>query len=123
MPKSCHLSRCSTPVCTIYPSVSLTLKNFWHNVSLSDVELVPEALLRNVCGNCFHPDLISSALGSNDVLKSWVRGEVEGSVKHVMNQTEAYTVLLSFAIKLRRKPRSDDTANYNWIKLSSLMNH
>ena len=46
------------------------LKNFWHNVSLSDVELVPEALLRNVCGNCFHSDLISSALESNDVLKS-----------------------------------------------------
>ena len=89
------------------------LKNFWHNVSLSDAELVPEALLRNVCGNCFHPDLISSALGSNDVPKSWVRSEVEGSVKHVINQTEATLSSLSFAIKLRRKPRSDDTANYN----------
>ena len=50
------------------------LQDFWNNVSLSDVELVPETLLRNVCGNCFHPDLISSALGSNTVLKSWVKG-------------------------------------------------
>ena len=43
------------------------LQDFWNNVSLSDAELVPETLLRNVCGNCFHPDLISSALGKNTV--------------------------------------------------------
>ena len=55
------------------------LQDFWNNVSLSDVELVPETLLRNVCGNCFHPDLIGSALGSNAVLKSWVKGELEGA--------------------------------------------
>ena len=44
------------------------LKDFWNNVSLSDVELVPETLLRNMCGNCFHSDLISSALGSKQCL-------------------------------------------------------
>ena len=65
------------------------LQDFWNNVSLSDVELVPETLLRNVCGNCFHPDLIGSALGSNTVLKSWVKGELEGPSKLVMNQAEA----------------------------------
>ena len=65
---------------------------FWNNISLSDVELVPETLLRNVCGNCFHPDLIGSALGSNAVLKSWVKGELEGPSKLVMNQAEAYAV-------------------------------
>ena len=81
------------------------LKNFWHNVSLSDAELVPEALLRNVCGNCFHPDLISSALGSNDVLKSWVRGEVERSVKHVMNQTEAYTVFAELCDQIEKEAK------------------
>ena len=68
------------------------LQDFWNNVSLSDVELVPETLLRNICGNCFHPDLISSALGNNAVLKSWVKGEVEGPSKQVMNQAEADAV-------------------------------
>ena len=68
------------------------LQDFWNNVSLSDAELVPETLLRNVCGNCFHPDLISSALGNNTVLKSWANGEVEGPSKQVMNQTEAHAV-------------------------------
>ena len=68
------------------------LQDFRNNVSLSDVELVPETLLRNVCANCFHSDLISSALGSNTVLKSWVKGEVEGPSKQVMNQTEAHAV-------------------------------
>jgi len=68
------------------------LQDFWNNVSLSDAELVPETLLRNVCGNCFHPDLISSALGNNTVLKSWAKGEVEGPSKQVMNQTEAHAV-------------------------------
>ena len=57
------------------------LHNFWNNVSLSDAELVLEALLRNVCGNCFHPDLISSALGSDTILRSWAKGEVEGDAK------------------------------------------
>ena len=68
------------------------LQDFWNNVSLSDAELVPETLLRNVCGNCFHPDLIGSALGNNTVLKPWVKGEVEESSKQVMNQTEAHAV-------------------------------
>ena len=81
------------------------LQNFWNNVSLSDVELVPETLLRNVCGICFHPDLISSALGSNDVLKSWVRDEVEGSVKQVMNQTEAYTVFSELCEQIEKEAK------------------
>ena len=68
------------------------LHDFWNNVSLSDAELVPEALLRNVCGNCFHPDLIGSALGSNTILRSWAKGDVEGPSRYVMNQTEAHAV-------------------------------
>ena len=71
------------------------LQGFWTNVSLSDAELVPESWIRNVCGNCFHPDLVSSALGNDAILKAWVRGEVEGPDKYVMNQPEAYAVFSS----------------------------
>ena len=77
--------------------------DFWNNVSLSDVELVPETLLRNVCGNCFHPDLIGSALGSNAVLKSWVKGELEGPSKLVMNQAEAYAVFSKLCEQIEKE--------------------
>ena len=81
------------------------LKDFWNNVSLSDVELVPETLLRNMCGNCFHPDLISSALGSNTFLKSWAKGEVEGSSKLVMNQAEAYAVFSELCEQIEKEAK------------------
>ena len=81
------------------------LKDFWNNVSLSDVELVPETLLRNMCGNCFHPDLISSALGSNAFLKSWAKGEVEGSSKLVMNQAEAYAVFSELCGQIEKEAK------------------
>ena len=81
------------------------LKDFWNNVSLSDVELVPETLLRNMCGNCFHPDLISSALGSNAFLKSWAKGEVEGTSKLVMNQAEAYAVFSELCGQIEKEAK------------------
>ena len=81
------------------------LQDFWNNVSLSDVELVPETLLRNMCGNCFHPDLISSALGSNTFLKSWANGEVEGSSKLVMNQAEAYAVFSELCEQIEKEAK------------------
>ena len=79
------------------------LQDFWNHVSLSDAELVPEALLRNVCGNCFHPDLISSALGSNTILRSWAIGEVEGPSRQVMNQTEAHAVFSELCEQIERE--------------------
>ena len=81
------------------------LQDFWTNVSLSDVELVPEALLRNVCGNCFHPDLIGSALGNNAVLQSWVKGDVEGPSEYVMNQTEAHAVFADLCEQIEREAK------------------
>ena len=81
------------------------LHNFWNNVSLSDAELVPEALLRNVCGNCFHPDLISSALGSDTILRSWAKGEVEGPSRYVMNQTEAYAVFSELCEQIEKESK------------------
>ena len=81
------------------------LQGLWNNVSLSDVELVPETLIRNMCGNCFHPDLISSALGSNTVLKSWVKGEIEGPNRQVMNQTEAYAVFSELCEQIEKEAK------------------
>ena len=54
------------------------LHNFWTRTSIEDAEALPEHLVRNYCGNSFHPDLISSALGNNTVLRDWVSGNGEG---------------------------------------------
>ena len=77
------------------------LKDFWNNVSLSDVELIRETLLRNICGDCFHSDLISS----NAFLKSWTKGEVEGSSKVVMNQAETYAVFSELCGQIEEKAK------------------
>ena len=79
------------------------------------MELVPETLLRNVCGNCFHPDLIGSALGSNTVLKSWAKGELEGPSKLVMNQAEAYAV---FSKLCEQNEKEASVRSYNSTRRS-----
>ena len=81
------------------------LHGFWTNISLSDAELIPETLIRNVCGNCFHPDLVSSALGSDTILRAWAKGEVEGPDKYVMNQTEAYAVFSTLCEQIEEEAK------------------
>ena len=58
-----------------------------------------------MCGDYFHSDLISSALGSNAFLKSWVNGEVEGSSKQVMNQAEAYAVFSELCEQIEKEAK------------------
>ena len=38
------------------------LHGVWTRISPQDAEALPEKLVRDYCGNCFHPALISSAL-------------------------------------------------------------
>ena len=71
---------------------------------LNEQKLVLETLLRNVSGNCFHSDLIS-ALGSNTVLKSWVKDEVEARSKQVKNQTFGFSKLCEQIVKKAKKRR------------------
>ena len=47
------------------------LEQHWKHISLADAERLPETLVRNMCGNCFHPALISSALGNDAVLRDF----------------------------------------------------
>ena len=55
----------------------------WTRISPEDAEALPERLVRDYCGNCFHPALISSALGNNETLKPNVL---------VADQSEAFHV-------------------------------
>ena len=76
-----------------------------------DAEALPEHLIRNYCGNCFHPDLISSALGNNIILHKWVAGDEAGPGTYVADQTEAFKVFSTLCDKVeaeaKRKKRKD----------------
>ena len=87
------------------------LHNFWTRTSIEDAEALPEHLVRNYCGNSFHPDLISSALGNNIVLSDWVSGNGEGPNSLVAEQSEAFQVFSSLCDKVeaeaKRKRRKE----------------
>ena len=87
------------------------LHNFWTRTSIKDAEALPEHLVRNYCGNSFYPDLISSALGNNTVLRDWVSGNGEGPSTLVAEQSEAFQVFSSLCDKIeaeaKRKRRKE----------------
>ena len=87
------------------------LDDLWTRTSPDDAEALPEHLVRNYCGNCFHPDLISSALGSNFVFHKWVTGDEGGPDTYVADQSEAFKVFSILCDKVeaeaRRKKRKD----------------
>ena len=81
------------------------LHNFWTRTSIENAEALPEHLVRNYCGNSFHPDLISSALGNNFVLSEWVNGNGEGPHSLVAEQSEAFQVFSSLCDKVEAEAR------------------
>ena len=81
------------------------LHNFWTRTSIEDAEALPEHLVRNYCGNSFHPDLISSALGNNIVLSDWVNGNGEGPHSLVAEQSEAFQVFSSLCGKVEAEAK------------------
>ena len=87
------------------------LHELWTRTSPDDAEALPEHLIRNYCGNCFHPDLISSALGNNIILHKWVAGDEAGPSTYVADQTEAFKVFSTLCDKVeaeaKRKKRKD----------------
>ena len=81
------------------------LHNFWTRTSIENAEALPEHVVRNYCGNSFHPDLISSALGNNIVLSQWVNGNGEGPHSLVAEQSEAFQVFSSLCDKVEAEAR------------------
>ena len=71
------------------------LHEFWTRTSPEDAEHFPEHVVRNFCGNCFHPALISSALGKDETLRRWAASTEEGP-------TEAKTKLKKEAFHIDR---------------------
>ena len=68
------------------------LGSYWVNTSIEDSERLPENAIRDMCGNSFHPALISSALGSNSVIREWINNKAPGPDVPVANQCEALSI-------------------------------
>ena len=64
------------------------LGDYWTHTSIQDAEKLPESLIRDMCGNSFHPALISSALGSNAALRQWIDNNKEASKTRVAGQRQ-----------------------------------
>ncbi len=80
------------------------LEEQWSNTFLND-ERLPGRVIRDYCGNSFHPELIGSALGDDQVLKQWVEGVSTGSGREVAskNTVQVYTHLCQEVEQLGNK--------------------
>ena len=65
------------------------LGDYWVHTSIQDSEKIPEGLIRDTCGNSFHPALISSALGSDETIRHWVDDIQKESHDLVASQHQA----------------------------------
>ena len=109
------------------------IMNHWTNTSSLDAEKLPEALIRDMCGNSFHPALISSALGSNETIRHWVDGVKHDSHVLVAGQHQAlstYTELCGLIQteiakdkKNKKKPQVvNDLPHYPTVEKSGPVN-
>ncbi len=66
---SCDTHR--LPIRTLTPAECLQvsgLSNHWKHTSIDDARLLSDRTIRDMCGHCFHPNIIASALGSGKSL-------------------------------------------------------
>ncbi len=78
------------------------LGDYWTHTNIQDAEKLPELLIRDVCGNSFHPALISSALGNNAALRQWIDNNSEAPKSLVAGQHQVlatYTELCNLIQK------------------------
>ena len=68
------------------------LEEQWSNTRINDAERLPETMIRDYCGNSFHPELIGSALGEDQVLKQWVEGVIIGRGREVASKNTVFQV-------------------------------
>ena len=81
------------------------LENHWTMIDVEDANRLPDHLIRDMCGNSFHPALISSAFGNDAVLKRWIQGEEEGPSTLVADQNQAHAIYAELAQLIKQKGR------------------
>ena len=109
------------------------LGDYWVHTSIQDSEKLHEALIRDTCGNSFHPALISSALGSNETIRHWIDDAQKEPHSFVACQHQAlstYTELcdliqteISKNKKSKKKPQViNDLPHYPIVEKSGPVN-
>ena len=68
------------------------LEEQWSNTHINDAERLPERVIRDYCGNSFHPELIGSALGEDQVLRQWVDGVITERAGEVASKNTVFQV-------------------------------
>ena len=102
---------CSTyklPFCILTAKEVLRLsglENHWTMIDVEDANRLPDHLIRDMCGNSFHPALISSAFGNDAVLKRWIQDEEEGPSALVADQNQAHAIYAELAQLIKQKGR------------------
>ena len=81
------------------------LENHWTMIDVEDANRLPDHLIRDMCGDSFHPALISSAFGNDAVLKRWIQGEEEGPSTLVADQNQAHAIYAELAQLIQQKGR------------------
>ena len=81
------------------------LENHWTMIDVEDANRLPDHLIRDMCGNSFHPALISSAFGNDAVLKRRIQGEEEGPSTLVADQNQAHAIYAELAQLIKQKGR------------------
>ncbi len=56
-----------------------------------------------MCGNCFHPSLISSALGSDVKLREWINDHLNCPTQPVANQQQTFAVFAKLCDEVQRE--------------------
>ena len=82
------------------------LHEFWTRASSEDAEHFPEHLVRNFCGNCFHPALISSALGKDETLRRWATSIEDGPTAIVADQSEAFKIFAALCDRVEEEAKT-----------------
>ena len=72
---------------------------------VEDANRLSSHLIRDMCGNSFHPALIFSAFSNDAVLKRWMQGENKGSSTLVADQNQAYAIYAELAQLIKQKER------------------
>ena len=109
IPPLLPMFECSTfrlPFCILTAKEVLRLsglENHWTMIDIEDANRLPDSLIRDMCGNSFHPALISSAFGNDDVFKRWIQGEEEGSSTLVADQNRAHAIYVELAQLIKQK--------------------
>ena len=87
------------------------LETHWKRTSTHDAENLPDNLIRDMCGNSFHPALVCSALGETSILEKWIQGKEEHNqsapATRVATKVEAHTAYADLVDKVASRFAKD----------------